>query len=206
MSTQPTKIYLVRHGESVFNRQGLFSGQVDPELTDKGREQVLATRRALKHVRFDVAYSSNLIRAIETGEIIYGEPIPARHRLRGLRERSFGSLEGTPEHPVKDKVMLWPELPGDESWHYRLVPDMETDHEVSQRFIPVLKEIAQAHPGKTILIAAHGGVIRTAIMKLKGLTLKQMPPRSFQNGGYAILTYNDTAGLKVQSVKSVVKE
>jgi broad specificity phosphatase PhoE len=142
-----------------------------------------------------------LIRAVETAEILHGKPMPATNRLKGLRERTFGSLEGKPEHLIDKERLMWQELPPEQSWHYKFVNDMETDHELTERFIPVLEGIAEANRGKTILVAAHGGAIRTTIMKLKGLTLKELPPKSFQNAGYVVLDYDN--GLKVVKISGV---
>jgi broad specificity phosphatase PhoE len=96
MMNKTTRIYVVRHGESVFNRDEIVSGHVDPELTDAGRKQVEATKQKLANVRFDEAYSSDLQRAIETAEIIYGKAVPKPNRWPKLRERDFGDYDGQP--------------------------------------------------------------------------------------------------------------
>jgi broad specificity phosphatase PhoE len=200
-----TTIYLVRHGESVFNQQGILSGQVDPELTDEGRAQVRLTRQELRHVNFDVVYSSDLIRAIETANILQGKPVPEANRLKGLRERSFGSWDGRPDYLMKEGNQIRQTLPHEEGMHFKHVPDMESDHELTERFIPVIEQIAQANQGKIILVAAHGGVIRTAVMKLANLTYKELPAQSFRNAGYVILTYDEKQGLKVASIRGIEK-
>jgi phosphoserine phosphatase len=197
-----TRIYLVRHGESVLNKQGILSGQVDPELTDEGRAQVRRTKQELKDVKFDVAYSSKMIRAMETADILYGKPLPDTNRLHGLRERSFGSWDGKPDQLMIAGNKIRHSLPHEEGMHFKHVPDMESDHELTERFIPVLEAIAQANIGKTILIAAHGGVIRTAIMKLAKLTYKELPAQSFRNAGYTVLDYTDSK-FKVVSISGV---
>jgi len=197
-----TRIYLVRHGESVLNKQGIISGQVDPEMTDEGRAQVRRTKQELKDVKFDVAYSSKMIRAMETADILYGKPMPDANRLQGLRERSFGSLDGKPEHLINPGNEIRQKLSHKEGIHFKHVPDMESDYELTERFIPVLEKIAQANIGKTVLIAAHGGVIRTAVMKLADLTYQELPAKSFKNAGYVVLDYID-GDLKVEEINGV---
>lgn len=89
-----TTLYLVRHGQTVFNTRLLIQGRCDSPLTDLGREQARAAALWLgeRGVRFDAAFSSPAERACGTMELLWGG---AYQRLEGLRERSFGDLEGT---------------------------------------------------------------------------------------------------------------
>jgi broad specificity phosphatase PhoE len=202
MSKQ-TIIYLVRHGESESNKQRTIGGHVDSALTEEGKKQAIQTRITLKDIRFDTVYSSDLKRAVHTAEILYGRPIPEAHKLYDLRERSFGSLEGKPEHHYQKGNLKRQKLTHEEGWAFKHVPDMESDHELSMRYIPVLEKIAQSNLGKTILIGAHGSAIRTTIMKLTGYTYKDFPAGSFGNGGYAELAYDKDKGFKVIQINGV---
>lgn len=87
-------LYLIRHGQTVFNTRLLIQGRCDSPLTDLGREQARAAAAWLngRGVRFDAAFSSPAERACGTMELLWGGPYA---RLVGLRERSFGELEGT---------------------------------------------------------------------------------------------------------------
>lgn len=89
-----TTLYLVRHGQTVFNTQGLIQGRCDSPLTPLGRDQARAAAAWLREhgVRFDAAFSSPILRACDTMELLWAGPYA---RLRGLQERSFGTLEGT---------------------------------------------------------------------------------------------------------------
>jgi broad specificity phosphatase PhoE len=201
---QKTTLYVVRHGESVSNRQGIIAGHVDPDLTEEGKAQVAETKEALQAaVSFDAAYSSDLIRAVHTAEILYGKPVPKNHRLYNLRERNFGSLEGKPEHHLKAGSQKRKRLTDEEGWAFRHVPDMESDHELTARFLPALEEIARNNKGKTVLVVAHGGSIRTAIMKLTGYTYKQLPAGSFVNAGYVEIVYDPGEGFRVMQINGV---
>ena len=88
------KLYLVRHGQTVFNTQGLIQGRCDSPLTELGRSQARAAAAWLREhgVRFDAAFSSPILRACDTMELLWAGPYA---RVRGLQERSFGTLEGT---------------------------------------------------------------------------------------------------------------
>lgn len=198
-----TIIYLVRHGESVSNKQGIISGHSDYELTEQGEEQVRQTRLALKNVHFDEAYSSDLKRAVRTAEILYGKPVEETNKIHTLRERDFGSMDGKPQHIYEAYSEKKKKMVGEESWLFKHVPDMENDHELSMRFLPALEKIARSNAGKTILIAAHGSAIRTTIMKLTGYTYKELPSGSFGNASYAELVYDKDRGLKVIQINGV---
>lgn len=89
-----TTLYLVRHGQTVFNTRLLIQGRCDSPLTDLGCEQARAAALWLgeRDVRFDAAFSSPAERACGTMELLWAGPY---QRLTGLRERSFGDLEGT---------------------------------------------------------------------------------------------------------------
>lgn len=190
--TKHTIIFLVRHGESKLNEEDIIAGQIDTPLTDRGKKQALETRRELDGVNFDNAYSSDLKRAIETGEIIYGKPIPKTNQIKNLRERTFGSLEGKPEHHQKPGNEKKKKISDHEAWHFKHVSDMESDYELSDRFMTAFKEIAKQNSGKTILVVAHGGPVRTTIMSIRGLGNKNLPAGSFRNAGYVKLEYNGT--------------
>lgn len=188
--THRTRLFLVRHGESELNSKGIITGQLDPPLTVEGRRQAFDTKTKLSDVKFDAVYSSDLKRAIETGEIISGASIPRANKLSSLRERTFGSLEGMSEELQKPGTEHKSAVPHEKAWHYRNVPDMESDYDLNERFMTGLKAIADANEGKVILVAAHGGPIRTVLMNLKKLTNKNLPAGSFRNAGYVELEYD----------------
>jgi uncharacterized phosphatase len=191
MADTPTILYVVRHGESESNRNKTVGGHFDAPLTDTGRLQARQAQQALHKVHFDVAYSSDLQRAVETGEIIFGKPIPPSHQWKGLRERDYGSLTGKSaahQQTIHEIVLTMPDA---EIPHYKYVPDMESDHEVSTRFINELTKVAEANLGKTILVAGHSAAIRTTLMQLQSVGYRAFPSGSFKNAGYVKLLFSD---------------
>ena len=140
------KLYVVRHGESVHNRDRISSGQVNPELTKKGKEQASITKAKLANVHFDDVYSSDLQRAADTAAIIYGSPVPPEHQLIGLRERNMGIFDGK-------SYDLWQaselaahhhiqKLNEKQKFHHKHHASIESHAEVSKRFIGTLASIA----------------------------------------------------------------
>jgi len=198
-----TIVYLVRHGESESNRQGIISGHSDYDLTEQGKEQVQETKHVLRSVRFDEVYSSDLTRALQTAEILYGKPVETTNRMHTLRERDFGSLDGKPQHIYKQYSLQKQKMTEEQSWAYKHVHDMENDNELASRFLPAVEKIARHNLGKTVLIAAHGSAIRTVIMKITGYTYKELPSGSFGNAAYAELRYDKVNGFKVIQINGI---
>jgi broad specificity phosphatase PhoE len=185
MTSKTCTLYVVRHGQSVANTE-LTSGG-DTPLTEKGREQAMATKAKLADVTFDAAYSSNLKRALETAEIIIGEPVPKKRQIVELRERYFGVYEHQP-YPMDfhDKMMT---LTPEQRWRYRHGEGMENDEELVRRFLLGMERIAEKHLGGTVLVATHGGCVRTTLMKIAEAGHDELPPLSFKNAGYLKITY-----------------
>jgi broad specificity phosphatase PhoE len=188
-----TTLYVVRHGESEHNRDNIVSGHVNPALTEKGKAQALLTRQKLSHVRFDEAYSSDLQRAVHTGALIYGQEVPAAHQLFDLRERNYGVIDGASNDDYiaikQANQKLLDNLDEAEQWLFKHADDIESDHELSSRFISAITHIAQSNDGKTILVAAHGGVMRTMLIKLGYATSQQLPARTIENAAFIELIY-----------------
>jgi broad specificity phosphatase PhoE len=189
------KLYIVRHGESVHNRDRISSGQVNPELTEKGRDQAAATKTKLADVHFDDVYSSDLQRAFDTAAIIYGSPVPPTHKLIGLRERNMGIFDGqsydlwqASEAAAREHLDT---LTDEEKLQHKHHESVESHAEVAERFIGTLASIAEANPGKTILVAAHGGTLRTTLVKLGYATLAELPSGSIENASFVELDYKD---------------
>ncbi|KAJ7572587.1 phosphoglycerate mutase-like protein [Mycena floridula] len=89
------RVYFVRHGETAANRAGIIQGHLDTELNDEGREQAQLVAAALKDVQFDIAYTSDLQRAVDTAKAIM-EYHPGVQLIlqEELRERHMGSMQG----------------------------------------------------------------------------------------------------------------
>ena len=97
------KLYMMRHGETSWNKIRRIQGQSDIDLNEAGREAARLTSKALKDFRFDAAYTSPLSRARETGEIVLaGRDIPLIEDER-LKEANFGPYEGADLNELYEK-------------------------------------------------------------------------------------------------------
>ncbi len=150
--TAPTTFYLVRHGQTNWNVDNKLQGHTDIPLNETGREQAYELRRQFERVPFELCFTSDLQRALETAEIL-----STPHEVKvvidpRLRERSFGAWEGR----LVSELKTAPTQP----------TCVETYEAVQDRVLPFFQEIANLHPGATILVVAHGGVMRAILGKL----------------------------------------
>ena len=187
----PTKnyctIYLVRHGETDWNIKGLVQGHIDVPLNENGERQAERTAAKLKHVSFDKAFSSDLVRARKTAEIIALEKKIAVETTKALRERPYGRLEGQNwQENTGELRFLWSKfatLTSEEKKKYRL-EDVENNEELMARFVPFLREVAVAYAGNTVLVVSHGGIMRAFLIHLGYASEKTMPSGSIENTAY----------------------
>jgi len=166
------KLFLVRHGETLWNHALRYQGHADISLSDLGIEQARALARRLKNQRFAGFYSSDLRRAYDTARIL-AEPHGAEvQRMAELREINFGDWEGLTREEI---INLYPDI--SRKWWSRpletRLPGGETLNEVADRCVRALQIIAARHPDDQVLVAAHGGSIRASVARLMRMDLNQ---------------------------------
>lgn len=149
-----TTILLARHGETDWNLERRVQGHSDRPLNQTGRAQARALADQLDGEQLDAVYSSDLSRARETA-LIVGErkrlPVTA---LPGLREKNFGSWEGSTDEEI---LLRFPHARRGE-WG-----DGETSEELARRVVEALALIAAAHPDGRVLVVSHGGPLRAVL-------------------------------------------
>jgi alpha-ribazole phosphatase len=168
-----TRLLLVRHGETEWNRQKRHQGQKDIPLNEFGRKQVSALARRLKNVPINALYSSDLCRAWETAKTISTnyEKLAVIKDAR-LREMNFGEWEGLTWSEIRAKH------PSDvENWSNYLAekgpPGGENLFQFSERILEFSVEIIKSHIDETVLLVAHGGTIMVLICLLLGHPIEQ---------------------------------
>lgn len=154
-----TRLALVRHGETDWNRQRRIQGTSDIPLNETGRRQAAATGRALAaHARTGGAWhgivASPLGRAMETAEIIAGEAgLPGPAPLDGIEERRYGEAEGLTGEQILARFPDGTPVPG-----------QETREHVVLRALAALRALESAE--SRIIVVSHGGVISSLVRHL----------------------------------------
>jgi len=179
-----TTFYLVRHGETDWNKKRIIQGQTDTPLNENGEKQAKDLAERFKPLTFDFIFSSDLLRAKRTAEIIALERQLAVQATEKLRERKFGQLEGQPSDMLITHERLMRSLSVEEKKKLRIAPNAESDDEFGWRILTFLRETALTYPGKNILAATHSGVLRMLILHLGFMSYDEFDTMRFINGGY----------------------
>ena len=143
-------LYLMRHGETLFNKQKKIQGWCDSPLTQTGIKQAKAAKKYLEAITFDHYYSSTSERCCDTLEIITDYKVPYK-RLKQLKERNFGSFEGESEYlnPMRGGALDYDDLFPHYGGEYR--------YQVVERMKNCLTNIMEQDDHKNVLAVSHGG-------------------------------------------------
>lgn len=156
-------LYVIRHGETDWNKQLKFQGQTDVKLNDTGREQALALRPMMQQLQIESVYTSTLSRAYETAEIAINDLKLSIQKDERLRETNIGGAEGLILNEVIEKygeqsLLNW------RSYEERLLDfsfeNGETKRQMMYRVRQVFLEIAQSSNRNSIAIFSHGMIMR----------------------------------------------
>jgi probable phosphoglycerate mutase len=174
---KPTRICMVRHGETAWNAEGRVQGQLDIPLNDVGRAQARATADALADQDFTAIYCSDLMRVRQTAE-------PSAKRLAlpvsymaELRERHYGMFETLTYVEVREK------FPEQYARFRDKDPDFdfeggETLRSFNERSLKAVSDLIARHTGEQILVFTHGGVLEMVYRHAKAVGLSS--PRDFE--------------------------
>ena len=185
----PELAYLVRHGETDWNREHRWQGWSDRPLNERGIAQARALAGRLRGVAVDALYTSELARARETAAILGAALGLAPVDEPGLREIGLGQLEGTDGKAVRPDVReaiaaaarLDPEP---------LVEGAENFTTFAGRIRAAWERIARAHVGGRVMLVSHGGTLRTLIAHLIGLDPAHVDRLSLRgNTGLSVIDF-----------------
>jgi probable phosphoglycerate mutase len=163
-----TTLIIARHGEAEYEASEWE--EEGGSLTALGRRQVAALAEELAGLRVAHVWTSTLARAVQTGEIAAARlGVGVTTRL-GLREFGAGDFRGVPltQDPFVDTYFRW--MRGELDVR---IPGGETGREIADRFGAVLREVADAHPGETVLVVSHGGAIGLGIPAIARMDVEQ---------------------------------
>jgi probable phosphoglycerate mutase len=177
----PTNILLIRHGETAWNAERRLQGHLDIPLNEEGERQARLLAGALAHEPIDLLVSSDLGRARQTAQAVAalrGMPLQIEP---GLRERCYGGFEGLLYSEIEQR------FPAEfAAWQARdidaILPDGKNCGETFRQFYARATEailgLARMHPGRTLALVAHGGVLECAYRMAGNLPLET--PRDFK--------------------------
>jgi broad specificity phosphatase PhoE len=177
-----TLIYLIRHGETEYNRLDRIQGRgIDAPLNEAGERQAREVGAWLNTANVDVAVSSSLLRARQTAAIAMGMALNEIEAIADLDELSYGAMEGIPVNEqsgaLADLYDAWArgelQIPP---------PDGETPIQVFERASGAVHRLIDAYPGKTLAVFTHGRTLRILVSGLIGLGLRNMRDIPHQNG------------------------
>lgn len=172
------KLVLLRHGESQWNLENRFTGWIDVPLTDKGKKEAYEIGKVLKDIPMDIAFTSVLIRAIDTlDQALQGaeQDLVPIVKDAALNERMYGDLQGlnkaeTAKKYGADQVKIWRRS-------YDVAPpNGESLKDTAARTLPYFNDhiYPLVKEGKNVLISAHGNSLRAIVMELDKLSKEEV--------------------------------
>jgi broad specificity phosphatase PhoE len=162
------RLFLVRHGETAWNKDEVFRGQIDVELNEHGRKQAQLAADALSRVELVAVYSSPLSRALDGARLIakpHGLEVSIEPALTDL---NYGSWQGVSHHDVKERFpelyKLWVTAP-----HQVRFEGGESLDDVKRRALLAIEQLAARHAGKNVAAVSHRVVNKVLLCALLGL-------------------------------------
>jgi probable phosphoglycerate mutase len=177
-----TELILIRHGETDWNRELRFQGHVDVSLNAIGLEQARRIAARMSGQKADALYASDLLRAQQTATPIAAQlDLPSRTEV-GLREQSFGRVDGMRVDDIKEQ------LP--EAWEGWLrfeedyaMPEGESTRQFHGRVMDAVQRVVAAHPEQTVVVVTHGGVLDMIYRTARSLGLNGPRQSEIPNAG-----------------------
>jgi probable phosphoglycerate mutase len=189
-----TQIFLIRHGETVWNTEKIIQGHLDSPLTEMGITQIKALANHLKSQSFAALYSSDLGRAYQTAQGISEKiKLPIRVDQR-LRERNLGIFQGILKKELKEKYPEESRCYDANDANY-VIPNGESLKQLNKRCVECFEEIVQKQVGKRILVVTHNGVLVTLFKHTMQLPLEMRPRFVSSNSSINVFSYQNKSWL-----------
>ena len=184
------RIFLIRHGETLWNKEMRFQGHMDIPLSERGLEQAEALAKRLSDQKITAVYSSDLSRALETAR-----PIAKPRNLEiitdpSLREINFGRWEGLTFSEISqqygEQIKRWWAAPLEMS-----TPEGEGLTDLIHRLIPFFREIVEKHSGEQVAVVCHGGPARCLVGTILQMDLNKYWKIRQDNAALNILDFTE---------------
>ena len=192
------KLILLRHGQSIWNLENRFTGEVDIDLSELGKKEAEQAGILLKNYAIDMAFTSVLQRAIHTLEIVLEEMeiVVPIIKSAALNERNYGDLQGLNKTETEHKygieqVLLWRRS------FNSTPPHGESLKDTYNRAVPYFKNNIEPELKihKNILIVAHGNSLRALLMYLENISPTEIEEINIETGVPRLYEYTETLEL-----------
>lgn len=191
-----TRVYLIRHGETIWNLEGRFQGHTDIELSNKGFWQAKLISRRLQNAPLSAVYSSTLNRAYLTAKIIAGYHNLPVIKVPQLIEMCYGDWEGKMLSEINKKYgEQFPRWLNNPTLFQ--IPQGETIQSLQKRAVEAVNRIVEKHPREHVVVVAHGITIRTILSSVLNLPLTQISRFRQDNAALNIVEYSKDNGIIV---------
>jgi len=201
MPSQTCTLYIVRHGQTDWNISKTIQGQLDIPLNSTGEKEAHELKSVLNSIHFDAVFSSDLIRAKRTAEILNMDRKLAIETTNALRERLFGIYQGKPMDSAHEK--LYELLEKYKNHPHLAESQVESNEHMISRALTFIREVSVAYGGKTVLLVSHGGLMRTLLIHLGFCNSSQfLPFGSIKNLAYIKLA-SDGSEILVQETSGI---
>lgn len=192
-----TTFFLVRHGETLMNREGIFRGRLDQPLNDVGIQQAIELGKALSGVTFDAIYTSPLSRSAATASAIMtanpkNPPVVVYEPINNI-------YLGQWQNELKDVIAAkYPDL-----WKQWIfdpenikIPDAETLDDLKARLRPAIEEMTKKHSGN-VAIVTHRSILKTLLALFIGLEGSYFWRFHLDNASYSTVEYSADRGFTI---------
>ena len=207
-----TSIYLVRHGQTAWNKEEIFRGRTDVPLDESGQKQAELVGQYFKGMKIHAIYSSPLARAWETAQAIARFHTLKVEPLDAMIDMSFGNWEGHAHQEIREiegeTYRQWVGSP-----HLARLPGGESLDDVRARCMTALEELVRNHPEKTLVIVSHRVICKVLICAILGLDNSHFWQITqdttainliqYRNGKYILSLMNETCHLKALKEKGL---
>lgn len=184
------RIFLIRHGQTLWNHSMRYQGHMDIPLSDVGLEQARLLGERLRSEKLAAVYASDLSRARNTAQWVadpHGLPVQIAPELR---EMNFGQWEGLTFKEIQARfpeiATSWIKAPGKVQ-----PPEGESFIHLQERACKIIKGIASRHLHESVAVVSHGGTIRAILCGLLGLDLKRIFCFRQDNGAMNVIDFYD---------------
>jgi probable phosphoglycerate mutase len=185
-----TKFYFVRHAETEINKEKRFNGAlVNSDITKQGRLDTIKLAENMRAINFDAVYSSPILRALETAEIIIDKQssMPKIEIREELKEINLGKWDGTIISSNKNHPEFYNYFNRPDQFNAEMIQG-ESFYHLIDRGTKILKDIYDEYPTGNILIVSHGVILTVVMNYLLGVPLPEVRNRgTIDNSSLTIL-------------------